>query len=256
MPVKTATTCLGAVLFCLALAGSVAAATPESFRTAEYERSGVLDVINAAEAYALGYTGAGVTVGVIDEAIRSDHPELAGKVAMAPAFIDGSGELFRPDWRQDTHGSHVGGIIAARRDGVGMHGVAFDAALWGGPFLTDSGEAILLDFDAYFAARPEVRIFNNSWGYLMWERYYDPVTSKDASREEVLEAIDPDLGALFDHALDYPESVIVFAASNEGRNSPIINALLPRYAGSALGNWISVGALDSEAITRDDQGEL
>lgn len=71
--------------------GPVAAATPDTFKTPEYDRSGALDVINAAEAYARGYTGAGVTVGVIDEMIRINHPELAGKAATAAAVIEATG---------------------------------------------------------------------------------------------------------------------------------------------------------------------
>ena len=36
------------------------------FRTTEYNRMGALDAVHAADAYALGYTGAGVTIGVVD----------------------------------------------------------------------------------------------------------------------------------------------------------------------------------------------
>lgn len=239
--------------------GPVAAATPDTFKTPEYDRSGALDVINAAEAYARGYTGAGVTVGVIDEMIRINHPELAGKAATAAAVIEATGQAFAPDWNLDTHGSHVAGIVAARRDGVGMHGVAFDAAVWGGPILTASDVDILLDWDAYCAVRPEARIFNNSWGELEWTRYYDPLTLHDAiSPLEYIETVkyDPLSIAILDHALDHPESVMVFAAANNGMNSPSLLALAPRYAGSDLGNWLSVGALDGSCITRSSGGTL
>src|SRR5215510_770465 len=40
--------------------------TADSFRTAEYNNVGTLDQVHAAQAYALGYTGAGVIVGVVD----------------------------------------------------------------------------------------------------------------------------------------------------------------------------------------------
>ena len=40
------------------------AASPSDFQTPEYYKSGGLDVINAATAYALGYTGKGITLGV------------------------------------------------------------------------------------------------------------------------------------------------------------------------------------------------
>src|SRR5882757_6021875 len=38
----------------------------DAFRTVEYNRMGALDAIRAADGYALGYTGAGVTIGIID----------------------------------------------------------------------------------------------------------------------------------------------------------------------------------------------
>lgn len=237
-------------------ATSVPAATPDSFKTPEYFKSGALDVINAAEAYARGYTGAGVTVGVIDEMVRVDHPELAGKAATATAVVNETGQPFVPDWTQDQHGSHVAGIVAAKRDGLGMHGVAFDAAVWGGPFLThEDGISLSLDWDAYFAARPQTRIFNNSWGS-EWIRYYDPGSGDIFSLDEVGQTIenDPNLSAVMEYAIEHPESVMVFAAGNDGMNSPALDALLPRYSGSDLRNWLSVGALDSACITRTSDG--
>ena len=58
---------------------SVQAAPADTFKTDEYEASGALDIINASQAYAQGYTGLGQTVGVLDSPVRVDHPELAGK---------------------------------------------------------------------------------------------------------------------------------------------------------------------------------
>lgn len=40
-----------------------------------------------------------------------------------------SGPYVQPGWEFNTHGTHVGGTIAANRDGSGMHGVAFGADL-------------------------------------------------------------------------------------------------------------------------------
>jgi len=46
----------------------------ERFRTAEYRTLWGLDTIGAAQAYALGYTGKGVRVGVHDGGNFLDHP--------------------------------------------------------------------------------------------------------------------------------------------------------------------------------------
>ncbi|QQP94267.1 S8 family serine peptidase [Lysobacter enzymogenes] len=40
-----------------------------------------------------------------------------------------SGPYVQPGWEFNTHGTHVGGTIAANRDGTGTHGVAFGADL-------------------------------------------------------------------------------------------------------------------------------
>ena len=93
------------------------------WNTDEYRGGNFLDPIKASGAYDLGFTGKGVVIGIIDQPVMIGHPELQGKVTdyepADPTF----------NWAQLTHGTHVAGIAAAKRDGVGMHGVAFDADL-------------------------------------------------------------------------------------------------------------------------------
>ena len=57
-------------------------ASPTDLETEEYKSSGALDIIKASQAYDLGYTGQGLTIGILDTAVRIDHPELAGKAEM------------------------------------------------------------------------------------------------------------------------------------------------------------------------------
>ena len=52
---------------------------PDSWKTAEFNRQWGLEAISAEFAYARGYTGKGVTIGIIDNAILS-HSEFAGKL--------------------------------------------------------------------------------------------------------------------------------------------------------------------------------
>ena len=123
------------------------------YKSEEYDASRALDLVNAAEAYTQGYTGRGQTIGVLDTPMRVDHPELNGKANLFS--ITREGEIIVPDWESETHGSHVSGIIAAKRDGIGMHGVAFDAGLWAGALLNNYG---YLDLSTFFTSHPEVRI--------------------------------------------------------------------------------------------------
>lgn len=84
---------LVAVLLLAQLACSVLhpalAATAEDFRTREYMRNGAaLDSIHAADAYALGYSGAGVTVGIINRVgDLSGNNEFNGKVDAGSHWI-------------------------------------------------------------------------------------------------------------------------------------------------------------------------
>lgn len=233
------------------LFGTAQAAEPEAFKTPEYFASRALEVINAADAYALGYTGKGQVVGIVDTAVRIEHPELAGK---ADAYPLG----FSPDWDSMTHGSHVAGIIAARRDGIGMHGVAFDAGIWSVAFIDTPVDPDLGD---YFARRPDVRIFNNSWGSIDWLPFLNSDGTDIYSVQDMLaENIAPDqnLRNILLHAVNSPELVFVFAAGNEGHTSPGIGmASLPRFGGSDLVNWLSVGSVNPSGISRDEaSGEL
>jgi len=119
----------GAVL--LAAGQPAHAGNPSDFETPEYFALGGLQQINAAQAYALGYTGAGVTVGVADSGLAAAHPEFQGQFGGGYDFFTRQPMDGTTNYDSLGHGSHVSGIVAARRDGVGMHGVAFGASIFG-----------------------------------------------------------------------------------------------------------------------------
>ena len=50
------------------------------FITPEYLRNWGLQYTFAADAYALGFTGEGVKIGIADSAVQLSHPEFAGRV--------------------------------------------------------------------------------------------------------------------------------------------------------------------------------
>jgi hypothetical protein len=99
-------------------------------QTTEYNNNHGLNTINAAQAYARGWTGEGAVLGVIDTWQDTDHPELDGKY-----------EFYKDYTRFDTtvedrgntqyHGTHVASIIAGKNDGIGTHGVAYNSTLVG-----------------------------------------------------------------------------------------------------------------------------
>lgn len=99
----------------------------EGFKTQEFKNSTGLDAIGADKAYALGYSGKGITVGMVDTPVYSKHSELSGDKKIQK-YGYGSDDLFSI-FNDRDHGTHVAGIIAANKDEKGMHGIAYDANL-------------------------------------------------------------------------------------------------------------------------------
>uniref|UniRef100_UPI0033414E03 S8 family serine peptidase n=1 Tax=Castellaniella defragrans TaxID=75697 RepID=UPI0033414E03 len=147
-------------------------ADPGSFVDAEFRRSGTLDLINAQYAYARGYTGQGVLVAVVDSGLYAQHPEFLGRVFGGWNFIDDQEPWDYSDTELDEttglvvgHGTHVAGIIGAARDGVQMHGVAYDASLLGVRVIggdEDSGNDEMAAFD--YAIASGAQVLNGSFG--------------------------------------------------------------------------------------------
>ena len=107
--------------------GTIGARSAGFYETTEDQANYGLGVIRASSAYAAGVTGRGITVGVVDTGIDIDHPELAGQIAAASTDIVSGDPQFLNDIA--GHGTAVAGVIAARRNQVLAHGVAFNAKL-------------------------------------------------------------------------------------------------------------------------------
>ena len=98
-----------------------------TYETDEYHENGMGwnggsgKQVNASSAYSRGWTGKGSIVAVADTGYDTDHTEFDGQVLDTMDYY-GNGI-------QDNHGhgSHVLGTILAKKDGTGMHGVAYDA---------------------------------------------------------------------------------------------------------------------------------
>ncbi len=115
----------------------------------QFRNQPALEQVNAHYAYARGATGAGITIGIIDDGVDAEHPALTGKIHPDSFYADG----YDPDFSACnmraadgacldgglSHGTYVAGIMAARRnenaaavtgDSQAVHGVAFDAELF------------------------------------------------------------------------------------------------------------------------------
>ena len=177
------------ILFCNNVAD---AASAKDFRDAEYFGSDGLDLVNAADAYAKGFTGKGVTIGVLDQPINFLHPKFSSKTASAAIrearMKDGALGVY--DWKNIFHGTHVAAIAAGSRNGQVMHGVAFDADIFGASFKDDySGEGgddspLNSDMFSPYFNRAEVKVINNSWGS---SHYLDEILSDDEIKQALID---------------------------------------------------------------------
>ena len=193
------------------------AGNTKSWESAEYLKDWGLTSMNASTAYALGFNGSGVKIGVMDSGVLLNHPEFQdgrihvvktegnyskdgmrypdakfgfGGLNKAQPFDSNGkrnfdknnngdfvkGETFSIDggWHKginDAHGTHVGGTMAASRNGEGMHGVAFGANLYsantGGTDNMTYGPN--QDYEFFLQGYSQLaangaKVINNSWG--------------------------------------------------------------------------------------------
>lgn len=224
----------------LAVVAGAVAASPVLAQTTQITEATAnqgLVLINAQAANSLGFTGAGVTVGVLDSGIDATHPDLRPNLASFSYDGNTGGPALRD---YDMHGTHVSGIIAAARNGAGVQGVAYDAKLAMMVPKTADGDgeaqADLAIADVYGRAlNANVRIFNNSWGF----DYYTGTPQGRAMLDTVMRGqIDVFKRAV---ALD---SVIIFSTGNEYEDQPNTQAGLPYYFPELARNWLAVTAVD------------
>lgn len=102
--------------------------TPSSaFLTSEYNRSTGPAQHGAITAWTSGYSGTGVTIGIVDSGIDTDNPEFAGRISPASRdIVSGGRGLNNPE---DDHGTQVALTAAAARDSQGIMGMAYTATI-------------------------------------------------------------------------------------------------------------------------------
>ncbi len=184
------------------------------------------DALGAAQAYALGFTGSGVTVAVVDNGTLATHQELKDQFS----------ELQKDEYNyyQDIadHGTPVSSLIAGKKDGAGMHGVAYESQVVAFAVELNDGADCPSCYQSYTEAWnilatdefDNVKIVNNSLGSVEFLPSSSPtVAERNAAR-----------------ALVAKDKLIVASAGNETSLSPIIDpAGLPYYDSSLKYNFIS-----------------
>jgi Subtilisin-like serine proteases len=95
---------------------------------------------NVQGAWDLGATGQGITIAVIDTGVALDHPDLKDNLVPGYNAITGS-EAQGANQDDNGHGTHVSGIAAAERNGLGIVGVAYQAKIMPIKVADSKGEA-------------------------------------------------------------------------------------------------------------------
>lgn len=188
------------------------------------------NALGADQAYALGFTGSGVTVAVVDNGTLTSHQELADQFS----------ELQLPEYNiQDStdHGTAVSSLIAGKKDGTGMHGIAYDAKILAFSVDVDDGVDCPTCYQSYVDAWKVlatdtfdgVKIINNSIGNAQTISTYTPTTDEISTAKSLVAK----------------DKLIVASAGNETSLSPTGSpAGLPYYDSTLKYNFISAIAYD------------
>ncbi|MBT9503211.1 MAG: S8 family serine peptidase [Burkholderiaceae bacterium] len=239
---------------------------PASWRTAEFLRDWGLRSIGAEFAYAAGYSGAGIKVGMVDSGYYDLHPQLSASRYHAVTVNGISGAQNAA--YNDTHGTHVSGTIAASRDGsIGgasnFHGVAFnadlyvgnthktDGVLFGLPQVTQTAAQTLEQgyvADVYRGVNAQgVRIISTSWGSQPNSEQYNTLGPSATGVAGLIGA----WGFLarddvwMKGAIDAAKTgtVMVFSAGNTGFANASARSGLPYFMPELESNWLAVAAI-------------
>ncbi|MGU3340350.1 S8 family serine peptidase [Methylobacterium mesophilicum] len=253
--------------------------TASDFDTPEYRNDWGLGAINAATAYARGFTGLGVLVAVVDTGIDAGHPEFRnlatpGGTRISPASADFYEWISqaRPPFDmpaivdRDGHGTHVSGTIGAARDGnpAGMMGVAFESTILALRAIVGTDDSktynkpvtqLIGDTSSAieYAAERGARILNGSYGYSFRDSNVFQKYSYEAMKSEydaIKQAAQKDM-------------LLVFAAGNNHINGNIYNwnnasssslipYITPKHADSGVYRLFDVNGIEQKQADFSD----
>jgi subtilisin family serine protease len=196
-----------------------------------------VNMVNAPEVWAQGYTGQGIVVAVLDTGVDRNHPDLSRNIWSNAGEVPGDGidndnngyidDVFGWNFVEDKnntldvfgHGTHVSGTIAGLNNGTGVVGIAYDAQIMPVKVLGDDGSGSYegISRGIYYAVENGASVINLSLG--------------GGSGNQALQS-----------AINYASEngvVVVMAAGNEGESQPGFPA---RYA---TDDGIAIGAVSN-----------
>ena len=209
-----------------------------------------ITLTHADAAHAAGFTGAGVTIGIVDTGVTSTHPALVGRVLGQINYVDPSTNNLRVD-DVNGHGTYVAEIAAGKPFGQFAGGIAPGASLFSARIISDSapddnGSAPPSPVTASDATplgqvnadliTNKVQVMNNSWGGISWN------STDTATTKGFHDAYSP--------FINIWGGLVVFAAGNDSQANPSTIAALPSLAPDLQKGWLTVVATNSNNPTQ------
>jgi subtilisin family serine protease len=130
-----------------------------------------LTAANVQGAWDLGYSGAGVTIGLVDDGIQANHPDLNVSAINSYDFVGNDSDP-SPTLPDQNHGTAVAGVAAAiGNNGTGVIGPAYNASVAGLKVGFDASgtyqqfiDATLHHSSSADPAQNTIKIKNHSYG--------------------------------------------------------------------------------------------
>ncbi|GLQ96110.1 S8 family serine peptidase [Dyella mobilis] len=226
--------------------------SPSGVTVTPQQETAQISETNAAAAHQAGFTGAGVTIGVVDSGIMPNNPAIAGRVTQEFIDVDPTtNNTSIPD--VVGHGTWVSQIAAGVSYQNFAGGIAPGADLVSARIIDDSApddngstapsqvtpsDATPLGQVNQQLIGAGVQVMNNSWGGITW-------SSTDTATTQA-----------FDQAyapfIEQHNGLVVFAAGNDSQANPSTIASLPTVANDPAlqKGWLVAVALNSNTPTQ------
>jgi subtilisin family serine protease len=208
------------------------------------------NMVGAPTAWARGYTGKGVTIGIVDTGVDPNQADLKGKIVKYGGYLSTGGDVYH------GHGTWMETIAAGSKNGVGMVGIAPDANLVtfaAGPFGIITWEGVKQGLK--FTADNGASVINLSLGTSMptyiFNAAYTQMSDGSFKSRTGLDNYAPvaDVAPYLQYATG-KGSIVVIAAGNDGNPTPATPANMATQVdknGNLVygGKIIIVGAVDN-----------
>ena len=209
--------------------------------TPEYNNQPGLEMIGVGTATNDGVYGDGVNVAIVDTGFDYTHTEFIN-VGFAGISYDSNSYYYQDG---HGHGSHVAGIISARRNASGMRGVAPSASLKIYKIFNQSGTYALSSSEHVSminSITANADFSNNSWGDTITQ--INEINSTWISNNFSSEA------ARYQNSVAN-DTIHVWCTHNQGLSQPSYQAGLPAVVDNIEDGWIAVMSIDNNKEETD-----